>query len=191
MTRALTNLEYTVLGLVATGAADSGYAVRKLIQETPLIVYSDSPGSVYPAIRRLERLGLLRGVATRDSRRRRTLDLTTAGRRALLAWLNMPVDVADLTSGDRAPELKLSFMSDVLPERLPGFLNEFTIASRAQTAAISAVERSMHAKLSPSGRIALGLGLAVLQCRTRYLERLRSPAPTKVGRRGARAGRAT
>jgi len=191
MTRALTNLEYTVLGLVATGAADSGYAVRKLIQETPLIVYSDSPGSVYPAITRLERVGLLRGAATRDTRRRRALALTPAGKRALVAWLNAPIDVADLTSGDRAPELRLSFMSDVLPERLPGFLDEFTIASRAQTAAISDVERAMHDKLSPSGRIALGLGLAVLQCRTRYLERLRSPASAKLGHRGARAGSAT
>jgi DNA-binding PadR family transcriptional regulator len=186
VTGPLTNLEYTVLGLVATGAADSGYAVRKLIQDTPLIVYSDSPGSVYPAITRLERLGLLRGAATRDGRKRRALDLTAAGRRALVSWLDTPIGFADVARGDGAPELKLSFMSDVLPERLRGFLDELTAASRAQTAAVAAVERSMREKLGPSGRIALGLGLSVLQCRIRFLERVRAKAP----RAGAGLGRA-
>jgi DNA-binding PadR family transcriptional regulator len=59
--RWLTNLEYMLLFLLQQEPA-SGYALRKQFASTPLGHYSDSPGSIYPALKRLERRGLIRPV---------------------------------------------------------------------------------------------------------------------------------
>jgi len=64
-------LDYALLGLLNKRPA-AGYALRRLFQTTPLGVYSDSPGSIYPALRRLHRLGLVAGAREREGRRRRT-----------------------------------------------------------------------------------------------------------------------
>ena len=50
----LSRLEGALLGLLH-GEARSGYALRKVFQDTPMLHFSDSPGSIYPALKRLER----------------------------------------------------------------------------------------------------------------------------------------
>ena len=61
MTRDPSPLEYAVLGLLADGA-QSGYEVRRVFATTAMRMYSDSPGSIYPALQRLARRRLIRAV---------------------------------------------------------------------------------------------------------------------------------
>ena len=63
-----------------------GYAIMEALQERSGGVLSLPTGTLYPALRRLERAGLVRGAwSTVSGRNRRTYRLTAAGRRALAA----------------------------------------------------------------------------------------------------------
>jgi DNA-binding PadR family transcriptional regulator len=86
-------MELTTLSalLLFLGEGQSGYDVRRLFQTTPIAVFSDSPGAIYPALARLERAGLLVGEAQPSARRRRIYRRTPAGESALDQWLGAPV----------------------------------------------------------------------------------------------------
>jgi DNA-binding PadR family transcriptional regulator len=87
--RSLTNLEYLLLFLIHQKPA-SGYALRKQFTTTPLGYYSDSPGSIYPALQRLKRRALLR-VAKDPSptgRRRTLFSATPKALTELRNWIH-------------------------------------------------------------------------------------------------------
>ena len=85
-------LGYALLGLLAQKRA-SGYDLRKMFTSTPMQTFSDSPGAIYPALRRLQEAGLIRGKVEESSglRRRQVFALTAEGSAALREWLNEPV----------------------------------------------------------------------------------------------------
>jgi PadR family transcriptional regulator, regulatory protein PadR len=61
-----------------------GYAIMEALRAGSGGQFDLPTGTVYPALRRLERAGLIRGTwAEAGGRRRRVYDLTSAGRRAL------------------------------------------------------------------------------------------------------------
>lgn len=61
-----------------------GYAVMEVLRESTGGRVDLPTGTVYPALHRLERHGLIRGTwSTPTGRRRRVYDLTPAGRRQL------------------------------------------------------------------------------------------------------------
>src|SRR6185295_20202168 len=78
--RPLSDLECALLGLL-NQVPRSGYDLRKVFAETPFTHFSDSPGAVYPALRRLEGRGFLKALPGKEGggRRRRTLRLTPPG----------------------------------------------------------------------------------------------------------------
>jgi DNA-binding PadR family transcriptional regulator len=70
-------LGYALLGLLAQKES-SGYDLRKTFADTPMQSFSDSPGAIYPALKRLELSGLIRGKVEQGSglRRRQLFRLT-------------------------------------------------------------------------------------------------------------------
>ena len=56
----LSSLDCAILGLLSRRPG-SGYDIRRVFQTTALGRYSDSPGSIYPAIKRLNRPGFAGG----------------------------------------------------------------------------------------------------------------------------------
>ncbi len=99
-------LEMALLGLLRH-SAQSGYDLRKRFATTAMRHYSDSPGSIYPALRRLERRGLIAEAGGGDRRGRQEYELTEEGKAALVAWLEKPVTREDVTL--RFAELLLRF----------------------------------------------------------------------------------
>jgi DNA-binding PadR family transcriptional regulator len=91
-------LEAVLLRVIARKPC-SGYDLRR---SGSLGVFSDSPGSVYPALKRLEESGLIEASVEAGGRRRTVYRLTGDGRAALHTWLTSAVTTADL---DRRPEL--------------------------------------------------------------------------------------
>jgi PadR family transcriptional regulator len=63
-----------------------GYAIMEALRAGSGGQFDLPTGTVYPALRRLERAGLIRGTwAEASGRRRRVYELTSAGRRMLAA----------------------------------------------------------------------------------------------------------
>src|ERR1700675_3621423 len=82
-------LEMALLGLLGQ-KPQSGYDLRKTFATTAMRHYSDSPGSIYPALRRLESRGLIASASADDgrapdARRRQEFALTQAGKGTLIA----------------------------------------------------------------------------------------------------------
>ncbi len=77
------HLDGLLLSVLESGPLH-GYAIIAAVQERSAGVLELRKGTVYPALARLERLGLLRSSwQSSGERRRRCYELTDAGRRAL------------------------------------------------------------------------------------------------------------
>jgi DNA-binding PadR family transcriptional regulator len=114
--RQLTDFEQVLLGTIAR-APSTGYDLKQAFATTPLGVYQPSSGALYPALRRLERFGLLRAEPCQPgparSRRRYVYHITETGRVAHVAWVRKPVDPAEISR-----ELPLHLMRFAMMESL-------------------------------------------------------------------------
>lgn len=86
----------------------SGYDIRQIFQTSPLGLFSDSPGAIYPALARLHGRGLLDAAEAGTGRKRRVYARTAAGETALHDWTGAPIDPEVMAR--RAAELDLRFV---------------------------------------------------------------------------------
>ena len=111
-----TEFEQILLGMIAA-APSTGYDLKQEFATTPLGVYQPSSGALYPALRRLERRGLLCAEpgdqAPEQSRRRFVYHITEQGQAAHIAWVRRPVNPATITA-----DLPLHVMRFVMMERV-------------------------------------------------------------------------
>src|SRR5262249_21503099 len=115
--RSPSSLEFALLGMLGL-KPQSGYDLRKQFGDTPMRHFSDSPGSIYPALRRLE--GRKWVIAAREKnsvRRRQVFHLTRTGRRALLGWLQEPFTREDVIREMDSLLLRFAFFDDNLTRR--------------------------------------------------------------------------
>jgi DNA-binding PadR family transcriptional regulator len=107
MNSTASSLELALLGLLRQ-KPQSGYDLRKLFATTPVRHFSDSPGSIYPALRRLQsRHWLVAARAREGARQRQVFRTTPAGNRVLGDWLRQRVTREDVVW--RLNELLLRF----------------------------------------------------------------------------------
>ena len=108
-------LGYALLGLLYQ-APRSGYDLRKIFSTTPLSTFSDSPGSIYPALHRLQRRGLISSrVEERPGlRRRRLFSMTDAGLLKLRRRQSQPITDASVIRGVDDLMLRFGFMDESL-----------------------------------------------------------------------------
>src|SRR5262245_36492958 len=124
-------LEYALLGLIRLRQPCSGYDLRKFFTGRPMATFSDSPGSIYPALKRLERSRMVSCTLDETShvRRRALYRLSSKGKKALESWLTQPIQADDVLG--RMPELSLrfSFLEDCLgPRACKSFLESLALS---------------------------------------------------------------
>jgi DNA-binding PadR family transcriptional regulator len=154
-------LGYALLGLLQQEAR-SGYDLRKIFANTPLSSFSDSPGSIYPALRRLEIQGLVRSrVEDRKGlRRRRLFHLTATGRAELKRWQLQPIGRDDVIRGIDQLMLRFSFMDESLgPSDSLRFVVEMERELAAYVPTLRAYLQEYGAGMPLSGRLALESGI--------------------------------
>lgn len=89
----------------------SGYDLRKVFVATPMRHFSDSPGSIYPALRRLQARKWLAATAENGSaRKRQVFRVTRAGERALVEWLSQEIGRDDVIWDLDALILRFAFL---------------------------------------------------------------------------------
>src|SRR5512143_1092027 len=94
--RELTSTEYIILGLI-NNAPQTGYGIIGTL-ETVANRWSASSGVIYPALKRLERQGLIAGTVemVHEARGRKVYQITPDGLDALDGWLRTPVDANEI-----------------------------------------------------------------------------------------------
>jgi DNA-binding PadR family transcriptional regulator len=147
----------TTLGfaLIAHAQAQprTAYALRKLFETTPIGRFSSSPGSIYPALKKLEAAGL---TAAKDG----LVHATAKGRQALRAWLSAPVTVADVDRELEITLLRFAFLDLVDdPAQTTRFLTSFRAALSEQLGQLRAFLQSEHTRsMSWHGKLAVESG---------------------------------
>ena len=169
-----------MLGLIAQ-APISGYDLCKVFETTPMGHYSASPGSIYPALKRLDKRGLVAGRVEKGStlRPRRLFELTSDGHEELVRWVSQPVTRRDIVWAEDDVLLRFGFM-DALVSRdvVVRFLDEVVRQCSAELDSLQAHHRKMRTAVSgdeaPStGRLALGYGIASYRTLRRWAKQAR------------------
>jgi DNA-binding PadR family transcriptional regulator len=164
-------LGYALLGLLHQRPR-SGYALRRVFATTPMGTFSDSPGAIYPALRRLERQGLVRGRVESSAglRQKQTFRLTMRGLAALEEWLARPLTRADVVRGMDDVMLRLAFMDEVMaPAASIRLLQSLARELAAYLPTLHAYLGEHRRQMPLSGRLALESGIRAYEDQSRWV----------------------
>lgn len=155
------DLSFAILGLLAQRPM-SGYDLRKVFLTTAMKAFSASPGAIYPALRRLEKAGLIEGAVERKNtlRPRMVFTLTPGGKAALVETLTRPVTREDVIRRMNGLILRFAFMSGIIGhDGILEFLGALTREMEGYLGELEAEFRASVPSLPFSGRAALDLGV--------------------------------
>ncbi len=154
-------LGYALLGLLQQKPR-SGYDLRKIFAATPMSVFSDSPGAIYPALRRLEERGLVRSQVQERSglRRRRLFRPTPGGVAEFKAWQTKAITRDDIIRRTDELLLRFAFLDETIGSRQS---REFLKALASELASYIPSLRNwlgaQEGNMPLSGRLALEYGI--------------------------------
>ncbi len=149
----MTELDFTILAIVARDGPLSAYDVRQVFARSLTFTWSSSTGSIYPSIRRLKEAGHLASSSPKGARARRALRATESGRAALDLWLE---EITPALAGPTPSPVRtrMYFLGMLLPAKRSTIIRR---AIESTTAAIAEAERAR------AGRVEAGLGDKVQQ----------------------------
>ncbi len=155
-------LGFALLGLIRVRQPCSGYDLRGIFAGQPMGIFSDSPGSIYPALQRLEESGLVTSFLeeTTKVRRRRLYRIGPKGQKALKQWLQSPIEPED--AARRLPELflRFSFIEECLgPKACEVFLDSLSKALEKHLAFLHDHFGAHEQRMPRSARLALQNGI--------------------------------
>jgi DNA-binding PadR family transcriptional regulator len=170
-TNDLSVLSYALLGLIRLLEPCSGYDLRGFFASQPMATFSDSPGSIYPALKRLEQSGMVRSALDETSlvRRRKLYRLSSKGKKAFTRWLTLAIKADDAFG--RMPELmlKFSFMDDCLgPGACALFLKSLAVSLEECITMLQERLKSTEARMSRSARLTLRSGIMGYECQAAW-----------------------
>ncbi len=157
----ISTLSLAIMGLIAQERR-SGYDIRKAFATTPMGHFSSSPGAIYPALKRLEKDGWIRGRAdpAAAGRSRKVYELTAPGRRTLKQHLAKPITREDVIW--RLDDLMLRFaLMDEIAGRTATlrFLRSFAVELERYVEHLRGYLDSARAFMPASGRLAVEHGI--------------------------------
>jgi DNA-binding PadR family transcriptional regulator len=165
------SLSLAILGLISQEPR-SGYDIRRIFTTTPMGHFSASPGAIYPALDRLVRTGLIKGVIDRKQalRPRRLYSLTDRGRRALDEALLRPVDRSDVIWRLDELLLRFAFMGSIHEQKrtlayLESLLGEVEIHVSWLQEQLAAMPEST----APYGPLAIKHGVMTYRATARWV----------------------
>ena len=171
-------LEYALAGQLRH-KPQSGYDLRKTFTTTGMRHYSDSPGSIYPALRRLEKRGWIEAVPAQgeesDPRRRQLFTLTAAGKEALVAWVSIPLTRDDVVLRISEVMLRFAMMDGTVPRTTAiQFLADFEREKAAHAAESRVKLEEMRAKAGlHTGVLAYESGIEGMEAQVSWARRSR------------------
>lgn len=182
----ISSLAYALLGLLHQQPS-SGYAIRKIFDTTPLGHYSSSPGAIYPALRRLEQQGLVRGIVDRSKelRPKQIYRLTRKGVTAVENWLRAPLTASEMDRGLDFVLLKFSYMGQLEDPKLSlRFLASFRELTLEAARRVKNYSESVKLVMPLHGRLALENGISQYRGHARWAGKAMKVIEASSGKRG-------
>jgi len=107
-----TTIDYIILGLIQQKPL-SGYRIRKTFEDTALGNFGGSPGTIYPALKRLEQNRLISKQSTGNGPKS-VYYITKFGLEHLKIWLEQDPSTEDLKKNPELLVLKFAFMDPLM-----------------------------------------------------------------------------
>jgi len=171
-----TALEYALLGLLLQQPA-SGYQLRRTFAATPMGHHSDSPGSIYPALKRMTRRGWIKPAPpspAANGRGTQVLAPTQRGRAAMSALCRRPIERHEVMHAMESLWLRFVYAAALLDvTELRAFIERLRNAVREYLTELRAYYRQHAKSLPPAGQIALSAGIAIYETQARVIDRAR------------------
>ncbi len=161
---------YVILGLLRDRPR-SGYEIKAAVDRSTRFFWAASYGQIYPELKRLEELGLVRGSERAQGRRSRTVYvLTPSGRRELVRWLSEPAGLLELRDEGL---LKLFFADALPPEATPAMLAAKRDRHAATVERLREIERQAAAESADFECMVLRFGIEMNEWIAEWCERER------------------
>lgn len=173
--RELTTLEYMVLGMVGMGP-QSGYTIMSALDSGIYSYRSASPGSVYPMLKRLERVGVLASELEmiHETRPRKMYTLTPLGEELLDKWLRAPVTKNDVSEDRDITLMKFLFAEQRMSqEEILGWLDSYWAAVDTYEKLLWAMRDPALSDWSVHQRLILEASLMDLDMQRGWIKRAR------------------
>jgi len=163
-----TLLDYAILGLIQDQPL-SGYAIRKLFEETALGNYSSSPGTIYPALNRLQKFELVKKNAQGENGKtcfeqgengKTCFEITTNGILILKNWFLKPIEKIEVVKKTDELLLRFGFMEALIEkEQRINFLTSFHDLLNVYIKELQAFYNKESNNMPLHGRLAFQYGI--------------------------------
>jgi len=163
---------YLLLGLIQN-RPQSGYSIRQVLKSMPITRYTDSPGSVYPALANLKKAELIKGRAEgAPSRPRMVFSITGVGKDILKEWMMSPLEVDKILHQQDALFVKLSF-SDLYfkDEELASLVQSIQKTIGVLETELKFFHKTAGPRMQKGGNMAIELALEMLSSYARWAKR--------------------
>ena len=107
-----TLIDFVILGLIQNHP-HTGYQIRKVFETTALGSQSKSPGTIYPALKRLQNLELVEIVQEAENRKTK-YQITKKGIESLKNWLIKPLNIQNVEGKRDELFLRFAFMGPLV-----------------------------------------------------------------------------
>jgi len=167
----ITHIDYSILALVRQTPM-SGYGIRMVFQKTALGNYSGSPGTIYPALKRLEKIGVIEKKKHSNPKKQFLFAITKTGIEVLKKWLMRPISAQDVTKNLTIIILRFAFMDGSLTQRQKrNFLVSFRIAVKNYIVALEEYYVKESKRMPLSGRQAFEYGIESYKTTLKWIQK--------------------
>lgn len=169
----LSTLSLAILGLVSQRPL-TGYDIRKVFATTPMGHFSSSPGAIYPALKRIEDAGWVRGRPGQGKthRQRMLYKVTPRGLGILKQHLSLPVTRDDVIWHMDDLMMRFAFMDGIVGrERAVQFLQDFASEIDAYVTVLRGYLGGVRDIMPPCGRLALESGIQSYEMSAQWARR--------------------
>jgi DNA-binding PadR family transcriptional regulator len=169
----LSTLSLAILGLISQRPL-TGYDIRKVFATTPMGHFSSSPGAIYPALKRIEDAGWVRGRAGQGKthRQRMLYEITPGGVEVLKQHLSQPVTRDDVIWRLDDLMMRFAFMDPIVGRDMTlRFLEAFASELEAYAVELRCYLDSARSFMPPCGRLAMENGIEGYEMNAQWARR--------------------
>ena len=170
---AISTLSLAVLGLIAQKPR-SGYDLRKIFSTTPMGHFSSSPGAIYPALKRIEKSGWIRGSIDKkkELRPRMIYRITAKGLNMLKRRLQQKVSKEDVIWRMDDLMLRFAFMDELVGRECTlRFLEEFLTETESHLCSLRQYQDQIKVILPACGKLAMENGINNYEMNAKWAKR--------------------
>jgi DNA-binding PadR family transcriptional regulator len=169
----ITTLSLAILGLI-NQKPRSGYDLRKVFSTTPMGHFSSSPGAIYPALKRIEKSGWVRGSINNKKtlRPKMVYRITKRGKDVLKQHLLQAVTRDDVVWRMDDLMLRFAFMEHIVGRKKTlQFLKEFMIEVESHHRSLQKYLEEVKGDISKCGRLAMENGIETYKMNAKWIKR--------------------